>query len=112
MKKIEAIIRPSRLEAVRTALARIGISGMTISEVKGAGREPGQAEFYRGREYDLQFIPKLKIEVIVDAKQVNEAVEQICMAARTGNIGDGKLMVYDLEHFVRIRTGESGKAAT
>jgi nitrogen regulatory protein P-II 1 len=107
MKKIEAIIRPSRLEAVRSALNSSKIDGMTITEVKGFGREPGHAEIYRGNEYEIRFITKIKIELVIEDDMVDAVVACICQEARTGHIGDGKILVTPVEQFVRIRTGET-----
>jgi nitrogen regulatory protein PII len=111
MKKIEAIIKPFKLEEVKNALGEIGITGMTVLEVKGFGRQKGHTEVYRGAEYVVDFIPKVKVEVAVPAEQVPAVVERIVTAARTGKIGDGKIFVYDLEEVVRIRTGDRGKEA-
>jgi nitrogen regulatory protein PII len=111
MKKIEAIIKPFKLEEVKKALSEIGITGMTVLEVKGFGRQKGHTEIYRGAEYVVDFIPKVKIEVAVPAEAVPAVVERIVTAARTGKIGDGKIFVYDLEEVVRIRTGDRGKDA-
>jgi len=111
MKKIEAIIKPFKLEEVKTALGEIGVTGMTVLEVKGFGRQKGHTEIYRGAEYVVDFIPKVKIEAAVNAELVPAVVERILTAARTGKIGDGKIFVYDLEEVVRIRTGERGKEA-
>ena len=111
MKKIEAIIKPFKVEEVKNALGEIGITGMTVLEVKGFGRQKGHTEVYRGAEYVVDFIPKVKIEVAVPAEQVPAVVERILTSSRTGKIGDGKIFVYDLEEVVRIRTGERGKEA-
>jgi nitrogen regulatory protein PII len=111
MKKIEAIIKPFKLEEVKKALSEIGITGMTVLEVKGFGRQKGHTEIYRGAEYVVDFIPKVKVEVAVPAEAVPAVVERIVTAARTGKIGDGKIFVYDLEEVVRIRTGDRGKDA-
>ncbi len=111
MKKIEAIIKPFKLDDVKEALNEIGIKGMTISEVKGYGRQKGHKEIYRGAEYVVDFIPKVKLEIIVDAAQVESTVEQIRQAANTGKIGDGKIFVLPVEEVVRVRTGEKGKEA-
>jgi nitrogen regulatory protein P-II 1 len=111
MKKIEAIIKPFRLEEVKDALQEIGVSGMTVTEVKGFGRQKGHTEIYRGAEYMVEFIPKLKMEVTVAADSVPTVVERILTSARTGKIGDGKIFVYDVEEVVRIRTGERGREA-
>ena len=106
MKKIEAIIKPFRLEEVKDALAEIGITGMTVSEVKGYGRQKGHSELYRGAEYIVDFLPKVKMEIIVNDDQVEQVNNTIIEAARTGKIGDGKIFVSNVEHVVRIRTGE------
>ncbi|HEY3488829.1 MAG TPA: P-II family nitrogen regulator [Candidatus Deferrimicrobiaceae bacterium] len=111
MKKVEAIIKPFKVDDVKKALNDIGITGMTVSEVKGFGRQKGHTEIYRGAEYVVDFIPKIKIEVAVPADTVPAVVERIVTAARTGKIGDGKIFVYDIEDVVRIRTGERGKEA-
>ncbi|MDX1775703.1 MAG: P-II family nitrogen regulator [Desulfobulbales bacterium] len=111
MKKIEAIIKPFKLDDVKDALNSIGIKGMTISEVKGYGRQKGHKEIYRGAEYVVDFIPKAKLEIIVDAGQVDEVVEQIREAANTGKIGDGKIFVLPVEEVIRVRTGEKGTDA-
>jgi nitrogen regulatory protein PII len=111
MKKIETIIKPFKLDEVKKALSDMGITGMTVLEVKGFGRQKGHTEIYRGAEYVVDFIPKVKIEVAVPAETVPAVVERIVTAARTGKIGDGKIFVYDLEDELRIRTGERGKDA-
>ena len=111
MKKIEAIIKPFKLDDVKEALNEMGIKGMTISEVKGYGRQKGHKEIYRGAEYVVDFIPKVKIELIVEASVVNEVVERIRQAANTGKIGDGKIFVLPVEEVIRVRTGEKGKEA-
>ena len=111
MKKIEAIIKPFKVDDVKEALNAIGIKGMTISEVKGYGRQKGHKEIYRGAEYIVDFIPKTKMEIIVEASQVNEIVETIRNAAHTGKIGDGKIFVLPVEEVIRVRTGEKGKEA-
>ena len=111
MKKIEAIIKPFKLDDVKEALNGIGIKGMTISEVKGYGRQKGHKEIYRGAEYMVDFIPKTKLEIIVDSKQVAEVIETICQAAKTGKIGDGKIFVLPVEEVIRVRTGEKGTEA-
>jgi nitrogen regulatory protein PII len=108
---IEAIIKPFKLEEVKNALGEIGVTGMTVLEVKGFGRQKGHSEIYRGAEYVVDFIPKVKIEVAVNAELVPAVVERILTAARTGKIGDGKIFVFDLEEVIRIRTGERGKEA-
>ena len=111
MKKVEAIVKPFKLEEVKEALAGIGIQGMTITEVKGFGRQKGHKERYRGAEYVVDFLPKLKIEVVVGDDQVDAVLEAIQKAAKTGKIGDGKIFVLDVANVVRIRTGETGQAA-
>ena len=111
MKKIEAIIKPFKLDDVKEALNEIGIQGMTISEVKGYGRQKGHKEIYRGAEYVVDFIPKIKIEIVVEAGRTEEVVETIQSAANTGKIGDGKIFVFPVEQAVRVRTGEKGKDA-
>ncbi len=111
MKKIEAIIKPFRLDDVRQALSGIGITGMTASEVKGFGRQKGHTELYRGAEYVIDFLPKVKVEIVVAASMVDQCIETITNAARTGKIGDGKIFVSDVERIVRIRTGEEGEEA-
>ena len=108
MKQITAIVKPFKLEDVREALAEVGVTGLTVTEVKGFGRQKGHTELYRGAEYVVDFLPKLKLEVVVGDDQVDAAVEAITNAARTGRIGDGKIFVSDISHVVRIRTGESG----
>lgn len=111
MKKIEAIIKPFRLEDVRNALQEIGVVGMTIIEVKGFGRQKGHTEMYRGAEYQVDFLPKLKIEMIVPSDTVDRCIEVITNTARTGKVGDGKIFVVDVERVVRIRTGEENDDA-
>ncbi len=111
MKKIEAIVKPFKLDDVKDALAEIGISGMTISEVKGYGRQKGHTEIYRGAEYVVDFIPKVKIEVVVPVDRVDEVVDKIREAANTGKIGDGKIFVLPVERVVRVRTGEENRDA-
>jgi nitrogen regulatory protein P-II 1 len=111
MKKIEAIIRPFRIDDVREALTEIGIKGMTLTEVKGYGRQKGHTELYRGSEYQIDFLPKMKIEVIVADEAVDRVVDTIIAAAKTGQVGDGKIFVYPVEDVIRVRTGESGEAA-
>ena len=111
MKKIEAIIKPFKLDEVREALSEIGVTGLTVTEVKGFGRQKGHTELYRGAEYVVDFLPKVKLEVVVAASLLERAMEAIINAARTGKIGDGKIFVSDMEQVVRIRTGESGEAA-
>ena len=111
MKKIEAIIKPFKLDEVKEALQKAGIQGMTVTEVKGHGRQKGHTELYRGAEYIVDFLPKVKLEVVVDEGQVQAVVETITNAAKTGKIGDGKIFVSSLDEVIRIRTGESGKSA-
>ena len=111
MKKIEAIIKPHRLEEVKTALTQVGVQGLTVSEVRGFGRQKGHKEQYRGAEYTVDLVPKVKVEVVVADGAVQAAVDAICRAAKTGEIGDGKVFVYALESALRIRTGEKGDAA-
>ena len=111
MKKIEAIIKPFKLDEVKRALNEMGVTGMTVLEVKGFGRQKGHTEVYRGAEYVVDFIPKVKIEAAVNDELVPAVVERVLTAARTGKIGDGKIFVFDLEEAVRIRTGERGKEA-
>ena len=111
MKKIEAIIKPFKLDDVKEALNEIGIQGMTISEVKGYGRQKGHKEIYRGAEYIVDFIPKIKIEIVVEASRSDEVVGKIQDAANTGKIGDGKIFVFPVEQAIRVRTGEKGKNA-
>lgn len=111
MKKIEAIIKPFKLEDVKEGLAGLGIEGMTVSEVKGFGRQKGHTEIYRGSEYTVDFLPKIKIELVVADNIVQPATEAIIKAAKTGKIGDGKVFVSSIENVIRIRTGETGEAA-
>jgi len=108
MKKIEAIIKPFKIDEVKEVLSRVGVTGLTVLEVKGFGRQKGHSELYRGAEYVVEFLPKVKIEVLVDDDRVDEVVEAIAGAARTGRIGDGKLFVTPVDDVVRIRTGERG----
>ncbi|MFT6269691.1 MAG: nitrogen regulatory protein P-II 1 [Alphaproteobacteria bacterium] len=108
MKKIEAIIKPFKLDDVREALAGAGVSGLTITEVKGFGRQKGHQELYRGAEYQVDFLPKVKVEVVVNDDIVDLVVESIIEVAKTGKIGDGKIFVYDVQRAIRIRTGEEG----
>ena len=112
MKKLEAIIKPFRLEDVREALTAIGIEGMTVSEVRGFGRQKGHTEIYRASEYTVDFLPKIKIEVVLADEVIQSAAEAVVRAAKTGKIGDGKLFVLEVERAVRIRTGEEGAEAT
>ena len=111
MKKIEAVIKPFKLDEVREALSEVGVSGLTVTEVKGFGRQKGHTELYRGAEYVVDFLPKVKVEVIIGDALVDRAIEAIVRAARTGKIGDGKIFVTDVGQVIRIRTGESGEAA-
>ncbi|MFC1816994.1 P-II family nitrogen regulator [Thermodesulfobacteriota bacterium] len=111
MKKVEAVIKPFKLDDVKEALNEIGIQGMTISEVKGYGRQKGHKEIYRGAEYVVDFIPKIKIEIVIDSDRVNAVVEKIQQAANTGKIGDGKIFVVPVEEAIRVRTGEKGSDA-
>lgn len=111
MKRIEAIIKPFKLDDVRDGLNRIGVQGMTITEVKGFGRQKGHKEVYRGAEYQVDFVPKVKIETIVESSLADQVVEAIATAAHTGKIGDGKIFICPIEDSVRIRTGEKGRDA-
>ncbi len=111
MKKIEAIIKPFKLDEVREALSEIGVTGLTVTEVKGFGRQKGHTELYRGAEYVVDFLPKIKLEIVVSDGLADRAVEAIINAARTGKIGDGKIFISSVEQVIRIRTGESGEAA-
>jgi nitrogen regulatory protein PII len=111
MKKVEAIIRPFKLEDVKEVLVEEGVRGLTISEVRGYGRQKGHTETYRGSEYRIEFVPKIKIEVVVEDSKVEKIVDAILKSAKTGQVGDGKIFIYNVEDLVRIRTGESGKDA-
>jgi len=111
MKKIEAIIKPFKLDEVREALSALGVSGLTVTEVKGFGRQKGHTELYRGAEYVVDFLPKVKMELVVADSLVDTAIEAIVKAARTGKIGDGKIFVSDVDQVIRIRTGETGETA-
>ena len=111
MKKIEAIIKPFKLDEVREALSEVGVSGLSVTEVKGFGRQKGHTELYRGAEYVVDFLPKVKVEMVLGDALVERAIEAIVKAARTGKIGDGKIFVTAVEQVIRIRTGESGEAA-
>jgi nitrogen regulatory protein P-II 1 len=111
MKKIEAIIKPFKLDDVKEALSQVGVEGLTVTEVKGFGRQKGHTELYRGAEYVVDFLPKIKIEIVVNEEQVDPAIDAIIKAARTGKIGDGKIFVMPVEQVVRIRTGETNEAA-
>jgi nitrogen regulatory protein P-II 1 len=111
MKKIEAIFKPFKLDEVREALSEIGVSGLTVTEVKGFGRQKGHTELYRGAEYVVDFLPKVKVEVVVPDKLLESAIDAVVKAARTGKIGDGKIFVTSVEQVIRIRTGETDEAA-
>jgi nitrogen regulatory protein P-II 1 len=111
MKKIECVIKPFKLDEVREALSEIGVSGLTVTEVKGFGRQKGHTELYRGAEYVVDFLPKVKIEVVIGNDLVEKAIDAVVKAARTGKIGDGKIFVTNVEHVVRIRTGELNEDA-
>ena len=111
MKLVTAIIKPFKLDDVREALSEIGVQGITVTEVKGFGRQKGHTELYRGAEYVVDFLPKVKVEAAVKADMVDQVIEAVCKAANTGKIGDGKIFVFDLEQTVRIRTGETGPDA-
>ncbi|HYB61327.1 MAG TPA: P-II family nitrogen regulator [Methylomirabilota bacterium] len=111
MKKIEAIIQPSKLDSVKDALIAIGVEGMTASEVRGHGRQKGHREVYRGREYNVDLLPKVKLEIVVPAARKDEVIQALSAAARTGRIGDGKIFVYDLEDVIRIRNDDRGESA-
>ena len=111
MKKIDAVVKPFKLDEVREALAEVGVTGLTVSEVKGFGRQKGHTELYRGAEYVVDFLPKVKIEIVLADDMVEQAIEAIIKAARTGKIGDGKIFVTAVEQVVRIRTGETNEAA-
>ena len=111
MKKIEVIIKPFKLDEVKNALTKIGVQGMTVTEVKGFGRQKGHTEVYRGAEYKIDFLPKVKIELIISEEMVTQAIETIERTAKTGKIGDGKIFIFPVEEVIRIRTGERGKDA-
>jgi len=111
MKKIEAIFKPFKLDEVREALSEIGVSGLTVTEVKGFGRQKGHTELYRGAEYVVDFLPKVKVDVVVADKQADAAIDAIVKAARTGKIGDGKIFISDVAQVIRIRTGETDESA-
>jgi len=111
MKKIEAIIKPFKLEEVKEALAEVGVQGMTVTEVKGFGRQKGHTEIYRGSEYTVDFLPKVKIEIVVDDEQAEGVAQAIVKSANTGKIGDGKVFLSTIEEAIRIRTGETGSSA-
>ena len=111
MKKIEAIIKPFKLEEIKEGLSEIGVSGMTVSEVKGFGRQKGHSEIYRGAEYTVDFVPKIKVEVVVEGSMVDKVIKVILAQAKTGQIGDGKIFVRSIDNAYRIRTGEEGSKA-
>lgn len=111
MKKVEAVIKPFKMDDVREALSDVGVNGMTVTEVKGFGRQKGHTELYRGAEYQVDFLPKIKIELVIADEQVDLAIEAIMKTAQTGKIGDGKIFVYDVERVIRIRTGEENEDA-
>lgn len=111
MKLVVAIIKPFKVDDVRTALSEVGVTGMTLTEVKGFGRQKGHSELYRGAEYVVDFLPKVKLEIAIDAGILDQVVETVTSAASTGKVGDGKVFVYDIEQVVRIRTGETGSDA-
>jgi nitrogen regulatory protein PII len=111
MKRITAIIKPFKLDEVREALAEVGVTGLTVTECKGFGRQKGHTELYRGAEYVVDFLPKIKLEVIIPESSLEGAIDAICKAARTGRIGDGKIFVSEVEQVIRIRTGETGESA-
>ena len=111
MKMVSAIIKPFKLDDVREALSEIGVTGITVTEVKGFGRQKGHTELYRGAEYVVDFLPKIKVDIAVDAPILDQAIEAITNAAKTGKIGDGKIFVFDIEQTIRIRTGETGPEA-
>ena len=111
MKKLECIIRPFKLEEVKRALTNVGIRGMTVSEVRGFGRSRGHTELYRGSEYTIEFVPKLKLEIVVAEEDLDQAIEAVRQSASTGKVGDGKIFVLPIDETVRIRTGEKGPAA-
>lgn len=111
MKKIEAIIKPFKIDDVKKALNKLGVQGMTVTDVKGFGRQKGHIEFYRGAEYDINFVPKAKIEIVIPDEMLDSALSVIQEKAKTGEIGDGKIFVYSIDDVIRIRTGERGEAA-
>jgi nitrogen regulatory protein P-II 1 len=111
MKRVTAVIKPFKLDEVREALAEVGLTGLTVTEVKGFGRQKGHTELYRGAEYVVDFLPKVKVEVVIAASQVEQVIDAIVGAARTGKIGDGKIFVSEVERVIRIRTGEQDEAA-
>jgi nitrogen regulatory protein P-II 1 len=111
MKKVEAVIKPFKLDEVREALSEVGVTGLTVTEVKGFGRQKGHTELYRGAEYVVDFLPKVKVEVVIADSAVQNVLDAIIKAARTGKIGDGKMFVTNVDHVLRIRTGETGESA-
>ena len=111
MKKVEAIIRPFKLDEIKEALLEEGVRGMTVSEVRGYGRQKGHKETYRGSEYQIEFVPKMKIEIVIDDEQLEKVIEAILNHAKTGQVGDGKIFIYNIEDVIRIRTDESGPEA-
>lgn len=111
MKKIEAIIRPNKIDEVKNALSEVGVKGMSTTEIKGFGRQKGHKEVYRGAEYTIDFVPKLKIEVVIPDDRLHDVIQAICQSAATGKLGDGKIFVSDIQDAIRIRTGESGEAS-
>ena len=111
MKKIEAVVKPFKLDEVREALAEVGVTGLTVTEVKGFGRQKGHTELYRGSEYQIDFLPKIKLEVVVPDRLAEKVIETILKTAKTGQVGDGKIFISDVEDAVRVRTGESGEDA-
>lgn len=111
MKKVEAIIRPNKIEDVKNALSEVGVKGMSTTEIKGFGRQKGHKEVYRGAEYTIDFVPKLKVETVVPDDRLQDVIRAICEAAATGQLGDGKIFVSDIQDAIRIRTGESGEAS-
>ena len=111
MKKIEAIIKPFKLDDVKEALSKIGVYGMTVTEVNGYGRQKGHTEIYRGAEYQVDFVPKLKLEIVIDKERLEETIEAVTTAANTGKIGDGKIFVLPVDQVIRVRTGETGTEA-
>ena len=111
MKKVEAIIKPFKLDDVREALAQVGVNGITVTEVKGFGRQKGHSEMYRGAEYNVDFLPKIKLEIIIEDSLLDRVIEAIMQTAQTGKIGDGKIFVLDVERVIRIRTGEENEDA-
>ncbi|MBI1871050.1 MAG: P-II family nitrogen regulator [Chlamydiae bacterium] len=111
MKKVECVVKPFKLEEIKEALSELGVSGMTVSEVKGFGRQKGHTELYRGSEYTVDFLPKIKLEIVLPDDLVEKAIQTILNVAKTGNIGDGKIFIYPIQEAIRIRTGEKGEKA-